>query len=136
MSDTFQVRCVRRPARLDLLPGHARSFSASLIEEELSARVDVAQIGGGDGLDSYWASLAEEWRGWTGSKVWKSHEQDLELAATSDGKGHISLKVTLNRGSASASGWQAQTTLVIEAGQLDRIASDALAFCRLLGAAA
>jgi hypothetical protein len=101
---------------------------------DLLASAEVAHIGGGDGLNAYWADLAESWRGWSGEKAWRSIEGDLDFSATSDRTEHVTLKVTLAYRAPWR--WQTQAILAIEAGQLDGFAAGALAFTRYLDAAA
>ena len=132
----LEIRSANRSARLTLEPGRRHAFSAVLVDDPLSARVTVAHVGGGLDLDQYFAGMAVEWRGWKGSKVWESTAREIRLEAVADGKGHVLLTVTLQSGWLSSSGWQAQANIVIEAGQLDRLAEDARAFCHSVGAAA
>jgi uncharacterized protein DUF6228 len=66
---------------------------------------------------SFFDDLAHSWRGWRGAKSWASYEKDLELDATTDGKGHVFLRVKLAAG-ASQDQWRAQVELALEAGQL------------------
>lgn len=75
-------------------------------------------------LPLFFDDLAKHWKGWSDTKSWTSLEGGLRLEATTDGLGHIYLRVIL-RAIEIAAGWRVQTTLLIEAGQLDRLAIDA-----------
>ncbi|WP_234388277.1 MULTISPECIES: DUF6228 family protein [Streptomyces] len=56
-----------------------------------SARIEVmVRTWDGDGLDVFLAELAEEFRGWNGTKIWRSLEDDLTLAAEHAGS-HVRL---------------------------------------------
>jgi len=118
-------------ARLEITSGGRHELQALLSEAGISASAEVAQIGGGDFLDTYLASLSDNWRGWSGAKEWQSLEGALTLSATIDPRGHVALVVTLQNGAPWH--WQAAVVFDIEAGQLQKLASDALVFCKNLG---
>jgi hypothetical protein len=46
---------------------------------------------GGDGLDSFLSSLAEDFRGWEGARTWHSLEHDLTISAEHHSGGHVHL---------------------------------------------
>ncbi|MZD06466.1 hypothetical protein GTW43_15370 [Streptomyces sp. SID5785] len=46
---------------------------------------------GGDGLDTFLVSLAEDFRGWEGVRTWHSLCYDLTLAAEHHAGGHVQL---------------------------------------------
>jgi hypothetical protein len=134
MTDTFEAKSADGTERVELKAVSRDFIAVTVTGANLSASAEVAHIGGGDGLNSYWADLAQSWRGWTGEKTWRSLEGDLAFSATSDRTGPVTLKVTLAYGAPWR--WQTQAVLAIEAGQLDGLAAAALAFARYLGAAA
>ena len=74
-------------------------------------------------LGSFLGELDEHWRGWDGEKCWES--LGMNLAARHDGRGHVSLDVTLWRDYLSADRWRARATLVVEAGSFGRLAREA-----------
>jgi hypothetical protein len=76
-------------------------------------------------LADYFASLAADWRGWSGTRTWGRNT--LILEATHDGLGHIALTVKLGQ-NLYPNAWRAQVTLKIDAGALDAIARDAASF--------
>ncbi|MFJ8657131.1 DUF6228 family protein [Streptomyces rochei] len=56
-----------------------------------SARIEVmVRTWDGDGLDVFLAELAEAFRGWNGTRTWRSLEDDLTLAAEHAGS-HVRL---------------------------------------------
>jgi hypothetical protein len=73
-------------------------------------------------LARFFRDLASNCKGWAGKKEWASLEHELSLAATIDLTGHISLSVRL-RTCASPFDWSLSAVLLIEAGQLEQIAS-------------
>lgn len=72
-------------------------------------------------------SMAEEWRGWTGSKTWKDLEDRVSLSGATDSTGHVSITVDL-----AGQDYETKLRAVLEyeAGQLEEMAS---AVAELLG---
>ncbi len=127
---SFEIRSSERGACL-LLRGYQSSLLAEFEASGISAATQVYLLGGCDGLDEFWHELADDWRGWEGTRSWRSLEGDLELSATSDRLGHVALEVRLDEGAPYQ--WRMHGTIALEAGQLDSIATAARTFCRLLG---
>jgi hypothetical protein len=73
-------------------------------------------------LARFFRELAVHWKGWPGKKEWRSLEGELSLAATIDSTGHISLSVRLRSGPYPFD-WGLSAVLLMEAGQLEQIAS-------------
>jgi len=74
-------------------------------------------------LIEFFEQMASDWRGWDGSRAYKSLEHDLRLEATHEGS-HIRLDVTLHQ-SSQPDGWRVSATLRLEPGeQLSRAAVD------------
>jgi hypothetical protein len=78
-------------------------------------------------LTQFFADLAANWKGWTAKKEWGSLEGELHFSATCDSTGHINLSIQL-RSSAHPFGWNLASTILLEAGQLDRLAQSVVAF--------
>lgn len=72
-------------------------------------------------------SMARDWRGWEGARSWRSREGGLKLSCTSDRLGHVTLEVTMN-GFEKPESWRFTGTLVVDPGQLDRIANEVQEF--------
>ncbi len=66
--------------------------------------------------------MATSWKGWQGTKEWASMESDMDLRCTHDGLGHIDLELSLINKDGQAEWWRSSAHLVVDAGQLDRIA--------------
>ena len=82
-------------------------------------------------LERFFRDLAtHHWKGWTGKKEWTSLEGELWLAAAIDSTGHVSLSVRLRSGSYPFD-WSLSAVLLIEAGQLEEIASSIKRFFSL-----
>lgn len=79
-----------------------------------------------DGLGDFFGQLADDWRGWTGEREWESLEGELRLRAEADRTGHVYLRIRLQGGAPDR--WTVDALLVLEAGQLQRMAMEARAF--------
>ena len=72
--------------------------------------------------------MAASWKGWPGTMEWASLEGEMELRCTHDGLGHIDLELSLIARGGQAEWWKATAHLVVDAGQLDRMAYDVRRF--------
>jgi len=124
--ESFEIRSSERGTRL-LLRRYRGGFVAEFDAPGLSSATQVYVLGGCDCLNRFWRDLAENWRGWEGTRSWRSLEGDLELSATSDRLGHVALEVRLMEGAPFQ--WRVQGKISLEAGQLGRIAAAARTFC-------
>ncbi|MER6464159.1 DUF6228 family protein [Streptomyces sp. NPDC001228] len=70
----------------------------------------------GDGLDTFLASLAEDFRGWEGVRTWHSLCYDLTLSAEHHPGGHVQLTWGI-RDRAPSEEWQFETNTVHAAGE-------------------
>ena len=77
------------------------------------------------GLVEYFEALAENWRGWSGERRWKSLEGDVELIAMHDGLGTITQRANLRREAFGQHRWSAGAELLLDAGGLDNLARQA-----------
>lgn len=79
---------------------------------------------------SCWSSsqgLAGDWRGWNGTREWWALEGEMGLDACHDGRGNVTLGVTLKRSRTSYAddAWSARVVFTIEAGEeMTRLAND------------
>ncbi|MER6628985.1 DUF6228 family protein [Streptomyces sp. NPDC000987] len=81
-----------------------------------SARIRVmVRTWDGDGLDVFLAELAEEFRGWNGTRTWRSLEDDLTLAAEHEGS-HVRLTWGLH-GHPPNDGWHFEMTTIHAPGE-------------------
>jgi Family of unknown function (DUF6228) len=77
-------------------------------------------------LRDYFAELAVDWHGWTGTRTWAAGA--LAFGAEHDGLGHVRLTVELGRD--LYDNWKASVPLYIDAGALDRVARDVSRFIK------
>ena len=79
-----------------------------------------------DGLPAYFSeldNLMNNFGGWEGARTWSSLEGELEISASADSLGHVTTKVKLRSGHYELD-WTAEAGLLLEAGQLSRVAKD------------
>ena len=129
------IASTERGARLtlsDLVPESEPDFYtlvATIEQPGLRATTKVYDMDGarGGSLTGYFATLAEEWRGWDGEKEWAALEGQLALSCTSDKTGHARLVVRLGE-TAHWDGWSAEVVLMLDVMQRDRIAKEVRRF--------
>ena len=106
--------------------GWLESFVVRIEEPGLSAMAQVENLGV-DGPEQLFAGLAQNWRGWSGEKTWRSLAAQLTLSATTDARGHITIRIQL-RPTANCEAWRVTSFAYFEAGQLDTLAARAAKF--------
>ena len=119
MSESLILRSSADSTQLSLSRIDQHTVLAQLRSTELQASAQL------DGLavipfSEFFADLAENWRGWPGTKEWKNVEETLVLVASNDCHGHISLVVDL-RSRLGERGWFVRSRIVLDAGQLDHV---------------
>lgn len=96
------------------------TFAVEIRASGLSCDEAVASLGG-DGLDSFFASLAEDWKGWDGTRTWHALEQGMSIEAT-----HVGNRVELLfivRGDYQPNSWQLRFPIRVAPGEpLSRLA--------------
>jgi uncharacterized protein DUF6228 len=110
------LRLVAEDAR-----GHAPDYVlAELRSGGLSAtrRVFHGYTTGFQDLASFFAALAEDWRGWDGVRTWESLEGDLRIDARHE-YGHVHLGVTVRAPGPGwgDNGWSATADLRLDPGE-------------------
>ncbi|MBO4159562.1 DUF6228 family protein [Micromonospora antibiotica] len=119
--------------------GYVFTVATELHEDGMTAST-VAMI---DGLCSspdivalpvFLDSLAAGWEGWQGVRTWTSMERELCFDARHDGRGYVSLGVTLRPPGFDPddTGWSARAVFVLEAGEeMTQVAADLSALLQL-----
>ena len=129
----FAVQSTDDGARFELRRHNQRHLVAELHGRGLDASVLVSAYMFG-GFADFFGGLATAWKGWKGGREWHAMEGELNLKAQSDRTGHVYLSVELCDGAPPR--WQVNATLVLEAGQLDRLAANGREFEQSLTSAA
>jgi hypothetical protein len=123
LDDGFEITaepgrgCVRlrspdRPWHDDVL-----DFQCELADAGINAATWIGTLDG-DGIVSWTADLAESFHGWEGVRSWESLEHTLHIAATHDGRGHVSLRFTIRGPRCCApDAWEASVTVTLDAGE-------------------
>ena len=101
-------------------------FHANLTNPEYSGTVKIWAYTDAHYLVDLLASMAENWQGWTGEKKWSSIEGEFSITCTHDKLGHISLDVEMHQDFEEP--WRLRASLLVDAGQLEKIAKDANKF--------
>ena len=104
-------------------------YRVSLDGDEITATTTVWGYSDSDFLVQLFTYIAKNWKGWDGEKQWSSIESDLMLIATSDNLGHITLEVSICKNHPD-NDWSISAPVHLDAGGLDKIASDVSAFFR------
>lgn len=107
------------------------SYTARLAVAGLHADSGVDTYGD-DGLPAYFAALAQDWRGWSGSREWWSLEGQFSLDSEHDGLGTVRMVAGLAPDTALTR-WQAAIVLMVDAGGLEHAAG---AVARFFGSSA
>ena len=119
MVENFAVQSANDGARFELGRHNQGHLVAQLRGPGLDASVLVSSYMF-EGFGEFFESLATDWKGWKGERKWDSMEGELSLKATTDRTGHVYLSIELRDGAPPR--WETTANLVLEAGQLDRIA--------------
>lgn len=81
--------------------------------ETLSASASIYALGFGD-LAEFFEGMVTDWRGWSGSRTWRSLEGDLEISA--EHHRHALLRIAL-RGDPYRSDWRVSATIELAPGE-------------------
>jgi hypothetical protein len=123
----FVVKSSQGGRELRLEERKGEYFRVTLTGDGISATKGVYAYTDGPLLVGFFASIAADWRGWEGERVWGALESDFSVRATSDRLGHIRLDVEL-RNHDPDDNWCVSAPIFLDAGSLDRIAADAEVF--------
>ena len=125
MAASFAITSRDDGAALHLRQDDRDYFVAELRGLSLAAQARVGTYMSA-GLADMFAEMATHWRGWDGTRTWSSLEGELRLSAEADRTGHVALTVELREGAPSV--WAVTLLLIVEAGQLERLARAARDF--------
>lgn len=117
--------------------GYVYTIATELHDDGLTAST-VAKIDGqffdlDTTLPGFVQGLAADWQGWNGVRTWTSWERELAIDARHDGRGYVSLGVTLRAPGLDLddTAWSARAVFVLEAGEeMTRCAADLNHFLR------
>lgn len=91
----------------------------------INAYINVENPPFGNSPYSLFEEMKREWAGWQDRKTWTAAEGECSLSATHDATGHVTLTPEIEN---RKSYWKATADFIIEAGQLNAIASKAKTF--------
>ncbi len=108
--------------------GYIMQYECDLTEAGLHAVVTVTDQRP-SGFIQFFAGMETQWRGWEGVISADSLEHNLSIEATRDGIGHVILKIIVR--SNPYEGFRVETSMVLDAGDLERLAKSAKNFLTL-----
>lgn len=121
----FQIKSSESDASLEITDFRGEYFKVTLRSSSHFAARDVYAYTDAQGIASLFREAAEQWRGWSGSKKWSSIEGEFVIELKADNKGHISLTAQISHDIGNADPWKLESTISIEAGQLEDLARQA-----------
>ena len=131
LGEPIGARWVVHPPQDPYGDGYIFTAATELHEDGMTAAtvatIDELSAERATALAGFLQSLAADWRGWDGVRTWRALERELLLDARHDGRGYVSLGVTLRKpGSCwDDAAWSARTVFVLEAGEeMTRLAED------------
>ncbi|WP_125811577.1 DUF6228 family protein [Actinoplanes sp. ATCC 53533] len=137
LGDAKAVRWVVHPPQDPYGDGYVYAIATELHEDGMTAatiaKVDGIYVDLATTLSGFMESLAADWQGWDGIRTWQSLGRELTIDARHDGRGQVSLGVTLRAPGLDRddTAWSATTTFVVEAGEeMTRLAADLTHFLR------
>jgi hypothetical protein len=71
---------------------HVGEYVVSADADGLAAQSTVVTTLGGDGLAEFIQKLADDFRGWPGTRHWRSLEDQLQIEASWQSGGHVALR--------------------------------------------
>ena len=95
------------------------AFDVQVITPWFSGRAPASTFMNGS-PSAFFKDMATSWRGWSGAKTWEDLECRVQLIATSDALGHVSLVVELEGQDYDT---RLRAKLLLDAGQLEGAAS-------------
>ena len=107
--------------------GWLQSYSISAVASNFSAVICAENPPYGSSPAEFFQELANNWAGWKGEKRWGALDGEYNLWASSDMTGHITLVAQFNPFDVAPC-YSSTLSLVVEAGQLEQVASRAKLF--------
>jgi len=90
-------------------------YTVGLSGNGLTATASVLSLDrAGSGLPTFLDQLAEDFRGWQGTRTWENPDHDLGVAATWSSRGHVELRWWLTPSIYDR--WSASVVIEVEAG--------------------
>jgi len=123
MAESLVLKSAHGGAEVRLQRPDATTIDVEINAAGLHARNGVYELDASS-LAQFFKDMARDWRGWPDAREWKSLDSDFSLSCTTDGLGHVFVRLQLYS-DCSRTGWAAGADLVLEAGQLDDLARDA-----------
>ena len=127
LNDEVRIKSADTAATLAFSAKDGDYFIASYESPALRASIRVYGYTDCEALVELFESMSRDWKGWEGERNWVSLEGEFGFSCTSDGKGHVALKLGFAQ-MYDPEPWRAQSTLNLEAGLLDSVATSVRKF--------
>jgi len=124
----FLIKSDRSATSLRFFNLEGENLNAEIISKLFSARIAFSTYPDPHGLLNVFLKMAQNWNGWNGKFSWESLERQFALSAETDALGHVSLHVSFVDNFGKEESWNLSATLVVFAGQLEKLSREAMAF--------
>ena len=121
----MRLKSVNSDVELEFSNVRGDTFDFRIRSHDHSAVRQISAYTDTGGVVRLFSEAAREWRGWQPAKVWESLEGELRLQLTIDRAGHVRLTVRLLSDQGIHDVWCVESSIGLEAGQLDAIAAEA-----------
>lgn len=103
-------------------------FHVTVFSPEFEGKMRVWAYTDADGLAGLFETMAEQWKGWNGTLEWGSIEREFIIKSKHDGLGHVEIQICLDKDCGALEPWRVEASIVVDCGQLDKIAKDVRKF--------
>jgi hypothetical protein len=124
MDSAVTISSVKSGQRLELRPDGSDYVEACIVGPNLQGAVRAWLYEGPASLVAFFESMADESYGWTETKRWAALEGDLQLDASVDRAGHVTIAIHM-RCAHQADPWDITTSIETELGLLLELAKTA-----------
>ena len=121
----MRLKSVNSDVELEFSNVRGDLFDFRIQARDHSAAQEIDTYSDAGGVARLFSEAAREWRGWSPAKVWESLEGELRLQLTINRTGHVTLAVRLQSNQGTRDAWCVESSIALEAGQLEAIASEA-----------
>ncbi|MBJ6802075.1 DUF6228 family protein [Geomonas propionica] len=124
----FQIKSTETDGLPEFFDFEGDSFKVSVRSKSHSALREVYGYPDAEGIAQIFREAANQWRGWSGTKMWESLEGEFKIELKADKTGHVTIYININHDGGNTEPWRLKSCLLIEAGQLEAIAKRATEF--------
>ena len=127
-SPTINIHSTSSSRELILSNKRDEYFQVEIKSLEISAALEIWTYTDAASLNKLLQEIGSENKPWHGERTWSAIEENFSLTATCSSLGEVTFQVMLHGAQGSPEEWKIQCGLVLEFGQLEKIAKQALVF--------